>query len=167
MIFRKNIIKFWVYFVLVLAVALGAITLVYRWQRIFPSKEVSELYRRYANTEGIEVSYVKNYRINDTIYLNVTMIDVKDTSLWEGVCEDLHLLTLARIPEELRAEYLSDTNCFESHVEKDTVVENGLSHCLRTVYIYSRYYKNICVFHSVNEDEYTAIMYKSTDDLSD
>lgn len=165
MILRKNIIKFWGFFAVVLVVALATITLIYRWHRFFPSDEVSELYSRYANREGIEASYVKDYRVNDTVCLNVTLIDVKDTSLWEGVCEDLHLLTLARIPEELREEYLADTNCFESHVEKDTVIENGVPQCLRTVYIYSRFYKTVCVFHSVNDDEYTAIMYKSIDDL--
>ena len=54
MIFQKNILKFWGLFFLVLIVALGAITVAQRWHRIFPSQNVSDIYKRYENRDGID-----------------------------------------------------------------------------------------------------------------
>ena len=86
MTIRKNIVRFWILFLLVLALALGAITVAHHWHRIFPTGEVSEYYTRYAGREGMDVSYVKDYRVNDTIQLNVTLLEIHDSLLWEQVC---------------------------------------------------------------------------------
>ena len=94
MIFQKNILKFWGLFFLVLIVALGAITVAQRWHRIFPSQNVSDIYKRYENRDGIDVSYVKRYKVNDTVFVDVTLIEVKDTSVWNSVCEDFHISSL-------------------------------------------------------------------------
>ncbi len=165
MIFRKNIIKFWVYFVLVLAVALGAITLVYRWQRIFPSKEVSELYRRYANTEGIEVSYVKRYRINDTLTVDVTLIEAADTSVWNQICDDFSIPLPNNVPEEIREEYLSDQS-FEQKGKNDTIEINGNQVYRKDLLIFSRKKMMLCVYHSLTYEQYDAIINHEIDKIT-
>lgn len=165
MIFRKNIIKFWVYFVLVLAVALGAITLVYRWQRIFPSKEDSELYRRYANTEGIEVSYVKKYRINDTLTVDVTLIEAADTSVWDQVCEDFNIPLLNTFPEDIRRKFLSD-QIFEHRGKNDTLEINGNQVYRIDLLIFSRKKMMLCVYHSLTHEQYDAIINHEIDKIT-
>lgn len=164
MILRKNIVKFWLVFAVVLAVALAAITMANRWHRIFPSDEVSEFYTRYADIEGIDAAFVKGYRVNDTTFVDVTMLEVSDSTVWEQVCEDLHLLTTAQIPEEFRHLYFTKNN-FESYIEQDTVVENGKPCHVQTVFIYTRYDRTICIFHSVTDAEYDAIMEKKMDEI--
>ena len=165
MIFRKNIIKFWVYFVLVLAVALGAITLVYRWQRIFPSKEVSELYRRYANTEGVEVSYVKKYRINDTLTVDVTLIETADTSVWDHLCEDFNIPLLNTFPEDIRRAFLSD-QIFEHRGKNDTLEINGNQVYRIDLLIFSRKKMMLCVYHSLTYEQYDAIINHEIDKIT-
>ena len=165
MTIRKNIVRFWGLFCLLLAVALGIITLAHHWHRIFPSDEVSEYYTRYAGREGMDVSYVKDYRVKDTLLLDVTVLEVHDSLVWEQTCEELHLLTTADIPEEFRYCYLTP-NSFESYIVHDSVVENGEPQHRQTVFICSRYNRTICIFHSVTDEQYDIIMDKSLDDIT-
>ena len=165
MILRKSIIRFWSIFVVVLALALAAITVAYRWHRIFPSDEVSEIYTRYADDKDINVSYVKSYCVNDTTRVNVTLVETADSAAWDRICDDLSLTPLSKIPEEFRELYFS-SKTFESIMVKDTVSEGGVDRHLRTLYIYSRYYKTVCVFHSVDDAQYDAIMDKELDGFS-
>lgn len=82
MIIPKNILKFWGVFFIILAVALGVITLIYRWHRIFPTHEVSEIYSRYAKEEGIDAAFVKDYRVNDSVTVDVTVLEATTDSAW-------------------------------------------------------------------------------------
>jgi len=165
MILRKNIIKFWALFVVVLALALAAITMAHRWHRIFPSDEVSEIYTRYADCTDIKVSYVKNYSVNDTTRVNVTLVETTDSAAWDRICDELSLTPLSKIPEEFRELYFS-SQTFESIMVKDTVPEGSVDRHLRTLYVYSRYYKTVCVFHSIDEAQYDAIIDKELDGFS-
>ena len=85
---QKNKLKFWGIFCIILAVALGVITLVYRWHRVFPTGEVSEIYATYAGIEGVEASFVKNYRVNDSVTVDVTVLEAKSDTAWTMLKDD-------------------------------------------------------------------------------
>ena len=163
MTIRKNIVRFWILFLLVLVLALGAITVAHHWHRIFPTGEVSEYYTRYAGREGMDVSYVKDYRVNDTIQLNVTLLEIHDSLLWEQVCEELDLLTMADIPVEYRERFLTP-NSFVSGIKQDSIVADDEHR--QTVFIYSHCNRTICIFHSVSDEEYDAIMDGKLDEIA-
>lgn len=82
MTYSKKIARFWALFGIILMIALGAITLVFRWHSIFPTDEVSELYTRYEHVEGLDVSYIKDFKVNDTVFVDVTMLEAKTDSAW-------------------------------------------------------------------------------------
>ena len=88
---RRRILKFWGCFLLLLAVALSVITAVTRWHRIFPTDEVSELYTRYEHVEGLEVSYIKDFKVNDTVFVDVTMLEAKTDSAWALLKRDFEV----------------------------------------------------------------------------
>ncbi|MBP5758209.1 MAG: hypothetical protein J6W45_02265 [Bacteroidales bacterium] len=158
---RKNIVKFWGIFCILLALALGAITLAHRWHRIFPSDEVSDIYLRYRDTDGLDVSYVKKYRVNDTVLVDVTLIETGDTVLWDCLCEDFHIPSISKLPEELRSKYLSD-DTFGYRVEESS----QRSEPRRDLIVYSRKNMSICVFHSLDNKQYDAIIDREIDKLS-
>lgn len=58
------------------------ICLVLQWKYLFPSREVSELYARYADVEGVEASFIKDYRVNDSVFVDVTVIEANNDSAW-------------------------------------------------------------------------------------
>lgn len=101
MIIPKNILKFWGVFFIILAVALGVITLIYRWHRIFPTHEVSEIYSRYAKEEEIDAAFVKDYRVNDSITVDVTVLEATTDSAWAVLRDDFKLPVLPKEYERL------------------------------------------------------------------
>lgn len=160
MIFRKDILRFWAIFCVILAVALGVITLVHRWHRVFPSDEVSDIYMKYAEREDIDVSFVKKYRVNDTVFVDVTLLEAKDTTAWEELCSELHIPTIKQVPVELR-EMLLSYKSFGYREEKDTLINKNVN--LINLYIYSRIDMTVCVFHTLTEKQYDAIIDKEID----
>ena len=168
MILTRNIRRFWLWVGIGLLIELAAFTLWKRWYWFFPTHAVSEYYTRYAGAEGINAAFVKDYRVNDTLLLDVTVLEVTDSAVWEQVCDDLHLLTteyiMTQVPEEYRDMYF-EPGGYESRIERDTIVENGKPRRVQTVFIYYRFEKTVCIFDSVTDEQYDAIMDKETDKL--
>jgi len=160
---QKKNLKFWLIFAILLAVALAAITVAHRWHRIFPSNEVSELYTRYAGVEGMEVSFAKDYRVNDTLRVDVTLIETSDDNTWDNLCQDLHIASIKDIPEEYRELFISNST-FEHFIKEDPLTPDSDS--LMDLYVYSRKQKSVCVFHSISEKQYDAIIDNEIDKIN-
>ncbi len=153
MIIPKNILKFWGVFFIILAVALGVITLIYRWHRIFPTHEVSEIYSRYAKEEGIDAAFVKDYRVNDTITVDVTLLEATDSAGWTMLKEDFGIVELEDLPPEERelvrelfSNYITEQSASpdKNYKMPDTnICKNDVITCERSV-------KRIAVFHTAN-----------------
>ena len=75
-------------------VLVAAILLMVRlWPQTLRDDECSPLYQRYCHTPGIEASFVKGFRINDTLAIDATLLHATDSASWEQLREEL------RIPE--------------------------------------------------------------------
>lgn len=107
MTYSKKIARFWARFGIILMIALGVITLVFRWHRIFPTDEVSELYTRYEHVEGLDVSYIKDFKVNDTVCVDVTMLEAKTDSAWTTIQTDFNVPIIPEEYQELLANYNS------------------------------------------------------------
>ena len=78
---------------LIVAVSLvGVMLLAVAWQNwTNPVQEVSDLYLRYADDPDIEASFVKGFRINDTLAIDATLLRATDSAGWERLKEDFNL----------------------------------------------------------------------------
>lgn len=94
--------KFLLSTLLVCLLAVGGAVLVKRCPRTVPLEECSELYRRYAGAEGLEVSFVQGYRLNDSVRVDVTLLQATDSAAWSILQDSLGYARLA--PED--REYL-------------------------------------------------------------
>lgn len=88
---RSDIKRFWKVLLLILVADVAIVGLVEKWDRLFPSREVSELYSRYADVPGIDVSFVKGYRINDTLAVDVTLLQATTDSSWHALLSDFDI----------------------------------------------------------------------------
>ena len=61
------------------------------WPRTVPFSECSELYQRYADNEHVAASFVRNYRVNDTLTLDVTLLQATDSAGWQQLIEDFEI----------------------------------------------------------------------------
>ena len=84
--------RFWTFTIcgLLLAVAIPLLTAY--WPRILLPSQCSPLYQRYCHTPGIEASYVKGFRINDTLAIDATLLHATDSASWEQLLNDFHLV---------------------------------------------------------------------------
>jgi hypothetical protein len=113
--------------------------------------EVSEVYRRYRNRSDLNVAFVKDYRIGDSITVDVTTITAKDSAGWGWLMETMNsnplIDSLHRESQEKEHITLSMFKCPkgkpEIHYCNDTISYD--------IVIYSPMEKNIYVFNIINE----------------
>lgn len=72
---------------LAVATAVGVVV----WRHVLPMRSVSDLYRRYEHADGIAASYIHNYPVNDTLRVDVTLLEATTDSAWQALCTDFAL----------------------------------------------------------------------------
>ena len=77
--------KWIIAFMVLTAVGVGCVAW---WRYVRPQQQVSDLYRRYEHADGIAASYIHNYHVNDTITLDVTLLEATTDSAWQALCSD-------------------------------------------------------------------------------
>ena len=73
---------------LLLSVAVGV--LVKRCPRTVPFEQCSELYQRYAGCEGIDASFIQGYRLNDSVRVDVTLLQATDSAAWSLLMDTMY-----------------------------------------------------------------------------
>ncbi len=71
--------------------AVAAVAVVRWWPRLFPSGEVSELYRHYEHSEHIRASFIKGFPVDDTLRVDVTLLQSTDSAGWEVLKKDFNI----------------------------------------------------------------------------
>ena len=142
--------------------ALGAITVAKYWFRIFPSHEVSPLYEHYADVEGIDASFIKDFRVNDTVFVDVTLLEAKDSAGWDILCHDFAI-------SKLNAELQQFIDNGEDLISSQKIAKgNNPSKALTDTDNYdilatSRQTHMLTVFHIHNSNETQAIYHRNFD----
>lgn len=84
---KKKTRTFWTVVALMLVMEVATVLVVRYWYDIFPPRNVGILYKHYEDNKHIDASFVKGYRINDTLRLNVTVLVARDSigiaQLWD------------------------------------------------------------------------------------
>ncbi len=99
--------RFWLIVAILALVEAVILCLALQWKYIFPSREVSDLYTRYENVDGIAASFIKDYKVNDTIFVDVTMLEATTDSAWIILQHDF---CIPIIPKEYEEYFYADTN---------------------------------------------------------
>lgn len=147
--------KKWILAFLLLS-ALG-VAAVAAWRYLLPERHVSDLYRRYENVDGIAASYIHNFPVNDTVFVDVTLLETKDTALWDSLCKDFGIALFSMYPKEYR-EIMSIEHSFGQQVIKDTIVLENDSLYKENLIIFSHINMSMCIFHKINDSQYDAIV---------
>ena len=120
--------------------------------------QTSEVYRRYAQRDDLKVGFVKDYRINDTLAVDVTTITANDSASWEALLREMnkseYIINQMRKAVEKGRYSLSEYYCEIGHPENRIPFdENG---CW-LVFTYPTE-KTIYVFHIENHDQAKTII---------
>ena len=83
--------RFWLIIAILALVEALVCYIAIQWKYIFPSNEVSEIYARYEKVEGINVSFVKDYKVNDTVFVDITLLEATDSVGWVTLKKDFDI----------------------------------------------------------------------------
>ena len=90
----------------VLLCAATATTWVYR-QRLFAPRHVSETYLKYADRQDVEATFIRDFHINDTVAVAVTVLVAQDEESWMELLSTLMRVHINLYPESVRHAYLN------------------------------------------------------------
>ena len=130
--------------------------------RVVPYWQCSEVYKRYSRVEGVRATYMKDYRINDTLTIAVTLLEATTDSGWAMLQEDFGLPV---IPKEYERYFCEDSNKVSMksypkknplYLERDTLFDDLI--------VVSRYKHTICHFEIKDKGHSDLILYKQYDD---
>ena len=139
-----------------------AAVMAWRWgPTLFPSSEVSDLYRRYEHNPHIRATDIRNFQVNDTLRVDVTLLQADNDSAWCALMLDFgeseDLINLYNTNRELFVG--EDVNAIEIfYIDKDDTKK----HLPRLVpgsrlVIGSYEKKTLCIFHA-EEEKYKDII---------
>ena len=131
-------------------------------QRTLPERKCSQVYQRYAHVEGIQAAYVKDYRINDTLTVAVTLLEATTDSGWAMLQEDFGLPV---IPKEYEERFVGDSNRVSiKKFPKDVPLFLDGDTLTDDLIIVSLYKHTICHFVIHSDEQFRTIMFKHLDD---
>ena len=126
------------------------------WPRTVPFDQCSDLYKQYANVEGIDASFIKDYKVNDTVFVDVTLLEATTDSAWNGLVKEFNF------GDQFNAELPSDTNAvsfwFAPRNHYNLPMDSTLLN--NDIVVASQYRKTMAVFHITSEDQVNAIVFR-------
>ena len=151
--------KFWllVGVALVMVVVLLAMVRFRHSGEVVPLSQCSPVYRHYAQVSGIEASFVKDFPLNDTVSIDVTLLHATTDPAWQRLKHDFGLDSL----DPVFVDGLNEENFFSWFAPKSDyskpidAVERTNNDCISC----SLSDNMICVFHINNIFQYKCIQY--------
>ena len=83
---RKYLILF-----CIAVVSLGTLTAFRLFPHTLPDKKCSVLYQKFVTYDGIRATYIKNKKVNDSVMLDVTMLEAVTDSGWTTLMKEFNL----------------------------------------------------------------------------
>ena len=121
---------------------------------VVPYWQCSEVYKRYHKVEGVRASYIKNFPLNDTLTIGVTLLEATDSAGWGVLQRDFGITPL---PPEVLA-FLDSNSVDLWMASKDDYCKGKDSVNLNNDIIAVSYYRQkVSVFSIESEEQLDAI----------
>lgn len=154
--------QFWIWVGILLLVELAAITMWKRWYWFFPSHAVSEAYSKYEGVEGVNAAFFKDFRINDSVFVDVTLLEAVDSNGWNIMRQDFCLpkldMDFQRLLDSKKEVVYSRSVSKTNHCEP---VDETCPECDILAISFAKH--TIGVFHISSPDERQAVLHYNYD----
>ena len=140
---------------ILLAVSVPLAVLLRVVPRTVPYEQCSEVYKKYAEVEGVRASFVKDFWLNDSVAVDVVLLEATDSAGWVRMQKGLGI-----VPRPPEVEAVSDTNAIDTWLAskddytkgKDSVKQNN------DLIAVSYYKRKVSVFILESEEQEDAIV---------
>lgn len=155
----------WTITLLVILLAAAGVGLFKYWPRTIDDDQCSALYRNYLHCPGIQSTYIKGKRLNDTLRIDLTLLQATTPQGWEQLQKDFNITQ----PDSATTALLDQGNpdIILSILNHDSQPEAGTPRT-DTVNIMaaSRSLQCISIFHACTPQQIDAIVDNHIDQLS-
>ena len=151
---------FWMLFPLLCLLTVGASAAITYWRHTVPLSECSEIYRHYHKTPGIRAAYIQDMTVADTIHLDMTLLEARDSATYVWLLRDL-----GQDEEQItvQMDYTLEDNpyfvCLYKHNDTDLVCSLPAKHTAAILHPYNPQHKKTIIIRSlhkqikINQDE--------------
>lgn len=144
--------------VLLCLLLLGAAAVVVFWPR--PSG--AALSRHYNHLPGIKATYFKDYPLNDTLSLNVTLLEALDSIGWSTLCNDFNIAEPDTTLQQLIDSGLDPI--FTRRVDVDDCTQTvDSTNPNSQLLAFSYKSQSVTLFHTTNNEVIHAVYYHNFD----
>ena len=154
----------WIITLLVVLLLLVGTLIVLLLPQTVPFSQCSSIYKKYADAEGIEATFIKDFRVNDTVFIDVTLLEAKDSAGWATLKQDFSLPELDAELQQ-RIDNGKDMVFSRSLTHKDYPKATRLDTLIYDVLAASFYSHTITIFHSKNGEEEFSVYNHNFDEL--
>ena len=145
---------------LICLLAVGVALVVIRCPRTVPWEQCSEVYKKYSQMDGINAAYIKDYRINDTLTIGVTLLEATTDSGWATLQEDFEVPAI----QEYKEYYYDSNKVSLKQYTKSVPLYSDGDTLINDLITISYYKHTIGHFVIQSEEQKRAIIFKHLDD---
>lgn len=80
----------WFITILLVLVLLGGGVAVLLLPQVVPANQCSAIYQKYAAMEGVDATFIKDYKVNDTVPVDVILLKATMDSAWKSLEEEFN-----------------------------------------------------------------------------
>ena len=127
--------------------------------------QCSKLYWQYRGQEGIEAFYVRDYPVDDTTLVDVTLLQATTDSAWVSLC---HKFITPEIPDNVKEKIIYGNSVSVRIVSKDNprIAVTPDSADRYDYLLFSPTKTTIGLFHVENVEQIFAILSKEVDEIT-
>ena len=146
--------------IIFLAIVLVALA-VRLWPRTVPFDQCSDVYKRYAAVDGVDATFIKDYKVNDTVFVDVTLLEAKDSAVWVMLKNDFEVPNPGPIAQQFidNGEDLIGVKIIPKSIAVDTTSKEYPNNILAISYLNH----TLTIFHIKNDVEKHAVKYYNFD----
>ena len=146
--------------IIFLAIVLVALA-VRLWPRTIPFDQCSDLYKRYAAVDGVVATFIKDYKVNDTVFVDVTLLEAIDSVSWTTLKKDFEVPDPS--PDFQQFIDSGEDLIYVKLIPKTTASYTILNPYPNDVLAISHLNRTLTVFHIKNDVEKHAVKYYNYD----
>ena len=146
--------------IIFLAIVLVALA-VRLWPRTVPFDRCSDVYKRYAAVDGVVATFIKDYKVNDTVFVDATLLEAKDSAVWVMLKNDFEVPNPGPIAQQFidNGEDLIGVKLIPKSIAVDTTSKEYPNNLLAISYLNH----TLTIFHIKNDVEKHAVKYHNFD----
>lgn len=125
--------------------------------RCVPFSQCSDLYKKYAKADGIDATFIKDFSINDTLNLDVTVLKATDSNGWKMLLSDFNIPNLPPIFKQ-RIDNGEDVIITKFIVDSSNIQCPTIEKKTTAMIAQSFLHNTFTIFHITEEPQTIAVM---------